>query len=50
MNPHAIEIPPSEEMKALRDTMIALLKVDPHCPFANLLGRRLMDLIEEQHG
>lgn len=47
---HSVDISPDEEMAALRDTMFALLKVDPHCPFANLLGQRLMDLIEQQYG
>lgn len=48
--PRSVDISPDEEMAALRDTMVALLKVDPHCRFANLLGQRLMDLIEEQYG
>lgn len=48
--PHSLNISPEEEMQALRDTMFALLKVDPHCRFANLLGQRLMDLIEQQYG
>ena len=47
--PHCIAIPAAEEIQALRDTMVALLKVDPHCPFANLLGQRLADLIAEQY-
>ncbi len=48
--PRSVDISPDEEMAALRDTMFALLKQDPHCPFANLLGQRLMDLIEQQYG
>ena len=44
-----IEISADEEIQALRDTMVALLKTDPHCPFANLLGQRLADLIAEQY-
>jgi len=47
---HRVDISPDEEMAALRDTMVALLKQDPHCGFAQLLGQRLMDLIAEQYG
>ena len=43
-----VDIPREEEMQMLRDTMVALLQRDPHCQFANLLGRRLADLIAEQ--
>lgn len=49
VEPHRIEVSTIEEMAALRDTMVALLRVDPHCPFANLLGQRLADLIAEQY-
>jgi len=49
VEPHSIEIFAAAEIQALRDTMVALLKADPHCPFAQLLGQRLADLIAEQY-
>ena len=49
VEPHRIEVSADEEMASLRDTIVALLRVDPHCPFANLLGQRLADLIAEQY-
>lgn len=41
------EINPWEEAAILRRDMVALLRRDPHCPIANLLGQRLMDLYEQ---
>jgi len=49
VEPLRIEVSAIEEMAALRNTMVALLKADPHCPFANLLGQRVADLIAEQY-
>lgn len=41
------DITVEEEVEALRQDIVALLSRDPHCPIANLLGRRLMDLALE---
>lgn len=41
------EIDPREEAETLRQDIAALLSRDPHCPIAQILGRRLMDLLEE---
>lgn len=37
----------SEAEEIYRNDIVALLSKNPHCPFANLLGQRLMDLYEE---
>ncbi len=31
----------------IREDMVALLRRDPHCQLAQLLGQRLMDLYEQ---
>lgn len=41
------EIDPEEEARTLRRDILVLLRRDPHCPIAQILGRRLMDLLEE---
>lgn len=41
------EVSAEEETEALRSDIMALLSKNPRCPFANLLGQRLMDLYEE---
>lgn len=43
-----VEISYEEERELLRDSIVTLLSRDPHCPIANLLGQRLMDLEAEQ--
>ncbi len=45
--PQRIEYSVEEELQMLRDTIVALLKQDPHHPFAQVLGQRFMDLAEE---
>ncbi len=42
-----VEIPPEEEVEMLSDAIVALLSRDPHCPFAQVLGQRRMDLLIE---
>jgi len=39
-----VEIPLEEEAEMLRDAIVALLSRDPNCPFAQILGQRLMDV------
>jgi len=39
-----------EKVERYRDDIAARLAQDPHCPFAQLLGQRLMDLYEEIYG
>ncbi len=41
------EIDPEEEAQTLRQDILVLLSQDPHCQIAQILGRRLMDLLEE---
>lgn len=41
------EVSVEEEIETLRNDIVALLSNNPLCPFANLLGQRLMDLYEE---
>lgn len=41
------EIDAWEAIQMIREDMVALLRRDPHCPIANLLGQRLMDLYEQ---
>lgn len=36
-----------EELKNLRQDIVALLSRDPHCQIANLLGQALMDLYND---
>lgn len=40
-------IDPWEAVQIIRGDMVALLRRDPDCPIANLLGQRLIDLYEE---
>ncbi len=41
------EVSAEEEIEALRGDIVTLLSKNPHCPLAQLLGQRLMDLYEE---
>lgn len=41
------DIDPEEEARMLRRDILVLLRRDPHCAIAQILGRRLMDLLEE---
>ncbi len=36
-----------ERIEIMRHDIVALLRADPHCPLANMLGRELMDLYLE---
>lgn len=40
---------PEEQMAMLHEGIVALLYRNPHCWVANILGRRLADLMEEAH-
>ncbi len=41
------ELTREEREERYRSDIVALLSRNPHCPLAQLLGQRLMDLYEE---